>query len=76
MNDQNTRQLISIIPSLRQKARDAMLLGESWYNIEQALESELIQFIQIIEENESLQFVIDNILKSLSNDVGILESRR
>ena len=75
MKDETTRQLISILPSLRDKAWGAMLLGESFYNIEQALESELIQFIQIMGENESLQFVVDRILNELS-DGGMLESER
>ena len=73
MKDHNARHLIKIIPSLREKAWDAMLLGESFHNIEQALESELIQFVQVSGENESLQFVVDWILKELTNG-GLLES--
>jgi len=35
------------------------------FNVEQALESELIQFVQLSGENESLQFVVDWILKDV-----------
>tara|TARA_E500000331_G_C16882001_1_gene550908 strand:+ start:417 stop:617 length:201 start_codon:yes stop_codon:yes gene_type:complete len=59
-----------MIPDLRFKSVIALSSGESLYAIEQALESELIQFVQMNGESESLQYVVDYIILDISDKHG------
>lgn len=70
MKSETASLLSSMIPELQSKAYLALLSGETIHNIEQALESELIHFLQVNGENESLQLVVDFVLKSLLDGVG------
>jgi hypothetical protein len=65
MRQDTLRELTKLMFDLRSKACVALDAGETVFNVEQALESELIQFVQLSGENESLQFVIDWILKDV-----------
>jgi len=71
MRASTAEELKKLVPKLKANAYSALLCGETVHNIEQALESELIYFLQINGENESLQLVVDKILKSLLDGVGL-----
>ena len=71
MRASTAEELNKLMPKLQANAYSALLSGETVHNIEQALESELIYFLQINGENESLQLVVDHILKGLLDGVGI-----